>query len=288
MAAPESFEQKQVEELFGSPDTKPSESIPFDGALPGIPTDSEPDSDTISDGNALIEAMMGGQEDPIVQAQGPEKPTPFSSVIDDQPLPLASRPPIPDEEEKANLEANRNSRDGNVRTPSPMRPEAKEVTTGLELALVQSTAAPDWLPSGWSMEIKIRTSGVTAGTRDRYFYDPVSRRRFRSKKEVLSFLETGTVVKPKSKSKKENLDANVTPGSSSSVPHKRGGSNSKRKSSLKFDTVNRPEKVRWVLTGSAEDSFKPFVGEEELPDNCKQAWAAAYHTLINGVNKFEE
>ena len=38
-----------------------------------------------------------------------------------------------------------------------------------------------------------------------YYYDPASASRFRSKKEVLYFLETGT----KRKKKKENSDADA-------------------------------------------------------------------------------
>ncbi|KAI3703358.1 hypothetical protein L1987_73373 [Smallanthus sonchifolius] len=50
---------------------------------------------------------------------------------------------------------------------------------------------PSWLPDGWNMIFKKRTSGATEGTVDRYFIAP-SGHRLRSKNEVLNFLETGS------------------------------------------------------------------------------------------------
>ncbi|KAB2050472.1 hypothetical protein ERO13_A13G227300v2 [Gossypium hirsutum] len=53
--------------------------------------------------------------------------------------------------------------------------------------------APEtWLPPGWLIEDRVRTSGATAGLVDKYYVDPTSGRKFRSKKEVLYFLENGS------------------------------------------------------------------------------------------------
>lgn len=59
---------------------------------------------------------------------------------------------------------------------------------------VEVINSPDWLPEGWVTELKTRGSGNSAGSKDKYYVDPVSNRRFRSRKEVAAHLERG---KPK-------------------------------------------------------------------------------------------
>lgn len=59
---------------------------------------------------------------------------------------------------------------------------------------VEVISSPDWLPEGWVTELKTRGSGNSAGSKDKYFVDPVSNRRFRSRKEVVAYIERG---KPK-------------------------------------------------------------------------------------------
>ncbi|KAJ8636751.1 hypothetical protein MRB53_011018 [Persea americana] len=71
---------------------------------------------------------------------------------------------------------------------------------------------PDWLPEGWTTEVKVRTNGATAGMRDRYYFDPKSGHRFRSRKEVEKFTRTGEV--PKNKHKPKTEDSNVVHASS--------------------------------------------------------------------------
>ncbi|KAJ4978355.1 hypothetical protein NE237_009135 [Protea cynaroides] len=158
--------------------------------------------------------------------------------------------------------------------------------TGLELAMVEtSPKTPDWLPPGWLMENRIRTTGVTAGLKDRYFYDPVSGRQFRSKKEVLCFIETGSSGRYRSGSKKSNTDANIM-ALESSGGDRQNGSNlkGKRSNASRFNFNNRPSKVRWVLTDSANGLWTPFIGDESLPESSKQEWATAFTSsaLCNG------
>ncbi|XP_057831681.1 uncharacterized protein LOC131042432 isoform X2 [Cryptomeria japonica] len=112
--------------------------------------------------------------------------------------------------------------------------------------------SPDWLPEGWFTELKTRETGSSAGTKDKYFYDPVSQRRFRSKAEVFSFLETGKIgrYKPKAKSEGE-------------VGRKRKVSSGIFQNAASFDPNIRPTKVRWVLNDS-EGSWIPFINEDDL------------------------
>ncbi|XP_057853879.2 uncharacterized protein LOC131063906 [Cryptomeria japonica] len=73
----------------------------------------------------------------------------------------------------------------------------KQRNIGTDATVVDS---PDWLPKGWITEMKCRETGSTAGTRDKYYFDPVSGHRFRSKPDVLRYLHTGEITK-KQKSK---------------------------------------------------------------------------------------
>ncbi|XP_052187539.1 methyl-CpG-binding domain-containing protein 6-like isoform X3 [Diospyros lotus] len=66
---------------------------------------------------------------------------------------------------------------------------------------------PNWLPDGWRVLTKVRASGATAGSTDRYYVDPLSGFRFRSKKEVEYYLQTGTKRK---KASVTDSDGNVS------------------------------------------------------------------------------
>ncbi|KAL8479969.1 hypothetical protein ACS0TY_026272 [Phlomoides rotata] len=54
---------------------------------------------------------------------------------------------------------------------------------------------PSWLPEDWTIDLRVRSSGATAGLIDRYYVEPTGQRRFRSKNEVEHFLQTGIKLK---------------------------------------------------------------------------------------------
>lgn len=133
--------------------------------------------------------------------------------------------------------------------------------------------APDWLPPGWQIEFRVRTSGATAGHKDKYYFCPDSKRRFRSRKEVMSFLETGEVV-PKKK-KADGPDGESAP---SSNKRKKVTAPKASVDNFKFNDV--PSRVKWVLTDAYEGSWRPLVnGVERVSESEKQDWAAAYRYL---------
>ncbi|XP_018815408.1 methyl-CpG-binding domain-containing protein 5-like [Juglans regia] len=190
------------------------------------------------------------------------------------------------------IEATASGRQGTAETPRMRRSSdgaspsmASEKSNGAETPLPENTASPagaqqrrvaaaplpDWLPPGWLVEDRVRSSGASAGVIDRYFFEPVSGRRFRSKNEVLYFLETGT------KRKKGKLGENSDADTMGSEGQKEKKSATKAKSSaLKFDYLNVPEKVQWVLTDSSQGSWAPYIGEEKVPESTMQEWAAAF------------
>ncbi|KAH7430898.1 hypothetical protein KP509_08G019600 [Ceratopteris richardii] len=67
-----------------------------------------------------------------------------------------------------------------------------------------SIGHPPWLPQGWSIESRIRRTGVNAGKLRKYFRHLASGRRFRSRKDVLHFISTG-----KCRMKKQSKGKNV-------------------------------------------------------------------------------
>lgn len=81
---------------------------------------------------------------------------------------------------------------------------------------IEVVESPDWLPKGWITELKTRSTGGSAGSKDKYYFDPVSNRRCRSQKEVFSLLETGKLGRYKRKTKaqpakKSEADTSPTP-----------------------------------------------------------------------------
>ncbi|KAG8488499.1 hypothetical protein CXB51_016410 [Gossypium anomalum] len=80
-----------------------------------------------------------------------------------------------------------------------------------------------------------------------YYVDPSSGRKFRSKKKVLYYLETGT---PQPKRKK--------------------------------GTETPVEKVDWLFSSNASaDSWTPFLGDDQVqvPESTTQDWSATFTSL---------
>ncbi|KAH7550055.1 hypothetical protein JRO89_XS13G0126500 [Xanthoceras sorbifolium] len=112
------------------------------------------------------------------------------------------------------------------------------------------------------------------------YFDLVSARRFRSKKEMPNFLEFGA----KRKMKIENTDPDMESlESSGSKKQKKSGAKGNT-SSLNFDFENPPRRIRWVVMGRSEDSWTPFIGKEKVPEPVRQAWAAAFRLVSKDRN----
>ncbi|PSR89842.1 Methyl-CpG-binding domain-containing protein [Actinidia chinensis var. chinensis] len=124
---------------------------------------------------------------------------------------------------------------------------------------------PSWLPEGWRVDYRVRSSGASAGTVDRYYFEPASGRKFRSRKEVEYFLQTGSKRK---KTANPDADANS---------QEKSGSKKKRSAPLNFDFNDVPENVRWVMTDAVKDQWTPFIGDQIVPKSARQEWNSAYH-----------
>ncbi|KAI4304636.1 hypothetical protein MLD38_040116 [Melastoma candidum] len=135
--------------------------------------------------------------------------------------------------------------------------------------------APDWLPKGWTVEDRVRTSGATAGTVDKYYCDPVSKHVFRSKNEVLHYVQTGMRLKRKRNMDSpdgEAADADISSG----CKQKRGAAPAPPK--LDFDNVPT---VTWVAKDRAKDSWVPHVDGREVTKSAQQQWSAAFSWITS-------
>ncbi|XVE79576.1 hypothetical protein DITRI_Ditri14bG0069900 [Diplodiscus trichospermus] len=175
----------------------------------------------------------------------------------------------------------------NVSIQNGVHPETRVLgpdnsSSSAEPKAKRRVVAPEtWLPAGWLVEDRVRTSGATAGMVDKYYVDPSSGRKFRSKKEVLYFLENG-MPQPKRKKGTE------TPGSEEASTRISSGNKQKKSDKkpkpLNFDFSNVPEKVSWLLTNASADSWTPFTGEDQVPESTQQDWAAAF-TFLTAIKR---
>ncbi|CAA7032212.1 unnamed protein product [Microthlaspi erraticum] len=118
-------------------------------------------------------------------------------------------------------------------------------------------AAPgdNWLPPGWTVEDKVRTSGATAGSVDKYYHEPITGRKFRSRTE--NFDGHGS-------SNKSSRKAREPPPPSPPPPP------------LNFDFENPPEKVSWSMANAGDEAWTPFIGDDKVQDSVRRDWCTAF------------
>ncbi|KAK6144191.1 hypothetical protein DH2020_021011 [Rehmannia glutinosa] len=107
---------------------------------------------------------------------------------------------------------------------------------------------PSWLPEDWKIDLKVRSSGASAGLIDRYYVEPTGQRKFRSKNEVLHFLETGN-----KKKRKPTSEADAAVGKNI-IPSEQKKSSTKRKKpeAVKSD-IKHPEYANGVKTDTRQE-----------------------------------
>ncbi|KFK27467.1 hypothetical protein AALP_AA8G387100 [Arabis alpina] len=135
-------------------------------------------------------------------------------------------------------------------------------------------AAPgdSWLPPGWRIEDKVRTSGATAGIRDRYYYSPGGH-KFRSKTEVLHYLEHGTLKKGTRKAVNTNFHSDKFEGQGSPKVSKKV---KEAPVPFNFDFESPPEKVSWAMTKAGEEAWAPYIGDDKVQDSVRRDWINAF------------
>ncbi|XP_022155116.1 methyl-CpG-binding domain-containing protein 5-like [Momordica charantia] len=224
--------------------------------LPSLPPDPLLDPGSFIDASSAARTHRG---DLHRTPNNPEPPSPSRrSPLRAEPLPLNGRKLPPDAPAP-----------GNGDSPAPRKLSASKATPDASPKSVPSER-PNWLPPGWVVQDRVRASGATAGTVDKYYFDPTSGRRFRSKIEVLYFLETGTLRKRKK---------DAMSGDGSEEPKAKKSSGSAKSAALNFDFCNVPEKVEWVLTDPSKEVWTPYIDNEKVPESTKREWVGAFQLL---------
>ncbi|GLJ41256.1 hypothetical protein SUGI_0853990 [Cryptomeria japonica] len=151
--------------------------------------------------------------------------------------------------------------------------------------------SPAWLPKGWITEIKTRVTGGSAGITDKYYYDPVTNKRFASKTKVFEFLEGANFTGFETKCKKDDLSSktsveertNIRPGGGGTESIIRSFSASQGTSGI--DANKKPNKVIWVLNGT-EESWVPLVNNEVTNGSNRKEEKTVPHG--NSVDSYSE
>ncbi|KAJ6345142.1 hypothetical protein OIU78_007924 [Salix suchowensis] len=155
---------------------------------------------------------------------------------------------------------------GNQQLVTPVRAKRRSSETVIDT---------NWLPPGWVVEDRVRSSGATAGTVDKYYIDPASGRKFRSRKEVQYYLETGTLKKRGKLTENSDADTN----SAGNLKGDKNKSGAKTSFALNFDSFNVPDRTEWVLVNANEDTWTPFIGGKRVPLYDKEQWDFAFASL---------
>ncbi|KAL5710821.1 Methyl-CpG-binding domain protein 5 [Ranunculus cassubicifolius] len=148
--------------------------------------------------------------------------------------------------------------------PTQSKRGRKRAGEGDELAVVlEPENNPDWLPAGWTVVKRTRPGGKSAGSKDTYYLEPITNLQFRSKREVLEYIETGI---RRSHKKLKNNENNVR-----TTPLKIPQPN--------FDVESCPETIKWF--GVTSNSWNPFIGEEMVPEHIRLQWAAMFNPFAH-------
>ncbi|XP_010535494.1 PREDICTED: methyl-CpG-binding domain-containing protein 6 [Tarenaya hassleriana] len=137
----------------------------------------------------------------------------------------------------------------------------------------------NWLPPDWRVEDRVRTSGATAGSVDRYYYEPVTGRKFRSKTEVLYYLEHGTLKKSAKKS--DNVDGQPDHSEGQGSGKQNRTAKKAKETPFNFDFLIPPEEITWVLTNDPGDEARwtPFMGDGKVPEPLTRDWKTAFSMI---------
>nr|GMD21306.1 methyl-CpG-binding domain-containing protein 5-like [Ipomoea batatas] len=105
-----------------------------------------------------------------------------------------------------------------------------------------------------------------------YYIDPVSGKKFRSSKEVLHYLETGTKRKPSD-----------SPGGSQK--QKKSSPMPKKAPPFYFDFENPPQSVSWVQTNAPGDAWTPYSCHGMVPECIRNEWSTVFSSVTQVVGQ---
>ncbi|KAG6383292.1 hypothetical protein SASPL_156964 [Salvia splendens] len=132
--------------------------------------------------------------------------------------------------------------------PEEAAPEQPTPRTARRRDPEEMAKRPSWLPEDWKIELKQRVSGATAGLYDPYYCEPTGQHRFRSKVEVLHFLETGS--KPTKRKAASESESTKPSKSLASQPKKKSATKRKKTEAV----VASSEQPAPAVNGAQEDA----------------------------------
>ncbi|KAK4370431.1 hypothetical protein RND71_009906 [Anisodus tanguticus] len=155
-----------------------------------------------------------------------------------------------------------------------------------EWAIVPSTSAatlPYELPDGWVIEEVPRRDGSLV---DKYYYEPGTGLKFRSRIAALRYLAEMRENVPLSATLEE-LKENK-PLSKMFKFHPHAKRNIVRENSDQSSFLSPPAKVNWVLSSPKGDAWNPFIAGTRIPDSVKQQWTKRFMLFMNDETLNEE
>ncbi|XP_010535533.1 PREDICTED: methyl-CpG-binding domain-containing protein 7 isoform X2 [Tarenaya hassleriana] len=149
----------------------------------------------------------------------------------------------------------------------------KELTVSKQMHRTVEYASPDFsLPDGWLIKAIPRRNSTIV---DKYYIEPETGTRFRSLISVERYLKS--MGNSSDEPQVEPLTVNVVPfGDHSPLVMNRNDTDLR-------DNVthqNRPEKVKWVLTGPGGNMFRPYINGSAVSGSVRDQWSEAFVSLI--------
>nr|GLL31013.1 methyl-CpG-binding domain-containing protein 7-like [Ipomoea trifida] len=161
-----------------------------------------------------------------------------------------------------------------------LRLDEKELSANRQ-AIVPSGAVVNRhyeLPDGWIVEEVPRKFG---NSKDKYYYEPGTGRKFRSRAEVERHLTELSEHISLSEALEE-LNENRPLSKMFKLHHPTTNSASQKRKTSREDSVLRPpSKVNWVLASPKGDEWNPFIGDTLVSDSVKQEWSNRFTSLMN-------
>ncbi|KAA8522376.1 hypothetical protein F0562_013263 [Nyssa sinensis] len=175
---------------------------------------------------------------------------------------------------------------GNVRVHQPINKHKKRPSKKKAVPLAAKTNEyPEWLPHGWTMEVKTRKAGSRIGMKYKCYIDPSTGCKFFSKPEVSRYLKSAMCDDSTSKQKKIDIGSvsnhcndQLNGGKSSLKPEL--SQNLKTIKGKSFTSKQKKESID-------KHSVKNVVVERVPPDGLPPGWIKEIRIQkkVNGIRK---
>ncbi|GAY38167.1 hypothetical protein CUMW_034640 [Citrus unshiu] len=165
---------------------------------------------------------------------------------------------------------------GEEDTVSPKRVKYGNVQNMQIVPCATKSAASFGLPDNWIVQEIPRKNINYAGTIDRYYIEPGTGFRFRSRLAAERYLQEVRKSKSTTNAKEGNLLAHAK----NSVCCEKDVLTKEANAST-LNIASLPAKVKWVLGGPGGNVWNALMNESVVPDSVKQEWSKIFVFSIN-------